>query len=131
MARTTHTPIHTVTTIVGRPFVVRYLPAGARYGVGGGLTASKPMVEFYDATHADDTAGDTGHGLPEGFGPLGQFTGGRYLVETLLGEDGYGSGHGGLDIGGAPWVIDAVTMDYVRVWLRATAERLEAAGASR
>lgn len=57
-----------------RVFVVRIVREGDRYGLNDCLTHDdpRPMIEFYDATYIGDK-----------FGPRGQFTGGRYFVETL------------------------------------------------
>lgn len=97
-----------ITNDAGRPFTVRFLATGDAYGRTNSLTADKPLVEFFDATYADEKA----------FGPLGQFVS-RYYVASLLGTDGYGRGTGGLDLnGGVPvWKVDAAAMATVRTWL--------------
>lgn len=118
------TPFITVTNDEGRTFAARYLPVGARYGRSNVLVAdNKPLVEFYDVSLADDQS----EADLTGFGPLGQFTGGRYYVETILGEDRWSSGEGGLILdGGVPvWTIDALAMQTVRDWLHATRANLE------
>lgn len=115
------TPIRTFTNQAGRVFAVRVIPSGARYGKGNALTnESEPMVEFYDATYADDsgmvTDGITG---VSGFGPLGQLVS-RYYVTDLVGVDGFKSFPGGLCLDGdnaEVWTIDALTMTRVRSWL--------------
>lgn len=113
------TPFRTYTNDKGRTFAVRYLPEGARYGRTNALTTDRPTVEFYDTTHADDASGENG----AGFGPLGQFTGARCYLDTLLGRDGYFSGKldqdglilddGNRDV----WSIDGATMRRVVAWL--------------
>lgn len=69
------------------------------------------LVEFYDRRFLID-------------GEHGQFTGGGYYVDTILGRDGFGRGEGGLCLdGGIPaWSIDEVTMSFVREWLAALAD---------
>lgn len=115
------TPYVTVTNREGRTFAVRYLPTGSLYGRRNAVgPADSPMVEFYDTTVADDTAGDYWQG-PHGFGPMGQFVS-RYYADTLLGRDRYGrgdTGEVGLDLyGGVPeWQLDAATMRTVLAWL--------------
>ena len=128
MAATTEVMLPEVTAVGvraanGVPFVVRVVSDGERYGRDGclvhgdpenkvfrGSDAGRPSVEFYDARYPD---------IDEWLG-LGQFTGARYFVSTLLGDDGYGSGTGGLDLVGyePSWKIDAQTMEFVRSWLR-------------
>lgn len=63
-------------------------------------------VEFYDRRYPID-------------GAHGQFTGGYYDVDTLLGRDEYGRADGGLVLAGdvAAWSVDAESMDAVRTWL--------------
>lgn len=111
-----------------RWFAVRYLPTGARYGRGNALAVEgEDLVEFWDLANADDTHGD--YGKRHGFGPLGQFTGGRYHVSTLLGEDEYSRAPidpfdppalvldgGNKDV----WTIDGASMAQVHAWLRTT-----------
>lgn len=115
----TRTPFRTFTNTRGRTFAVRVVPHGARYGrVNCLLNEDATLVEFYDTTYADDGHGD--YVVGTGFGALGQFTGGRYFLSTLLGTDGTaGGGTGGLCIdGGVPeWDVDAATMSEVRAWL--------------
>jgi hypothetical protein len=91
---------------------VRYLPKGARYGASRNRTVDRDMVEFYDLSLADDTAG-TG---PPGFGPLGQYIT-RYHVETLLANDRPDTGLN-LYLGIPAWSLDAAAMTIVRAWLR-------------
>lgn len=65
-----------------------------------------PIVEFYDRIGAVG-------------GKHGQFTGGYYDADTLLGRDGYGHADGGLNLYGGvdDWTVDADSMDLVRAWL--------------
>ena len=110
----------------GRPMNIRGLLPGDRYGLndclvwgedaGRGVTnpevkaklvakyGQMPGVEVYDATYENDPR----------FGNLGQFTTGRYYLETLL------EGSGGLcTCGHVPeWSIGAEEMANVRIWLR-------------
>lgn len=69
------------------------------------------LVEFYDRRFPID-------------GEHGQFTGGYYNVDTVLGRDGFGRGDGGLCLhGGVPdWSLDEVTMSAVREWVAALAD---------
>lgn len=124
------TPFMTVTssTLGERTFAVRYVPAGARYGLGNRLTTDQPLVEFYDTTYADDTADTDQHG----FGPLGQFVS-RYHPTSLLGEDhSMTGGVGGLLLDGAfrEWSVDAESMEKVREWVRETRDRFAAVAAA-
>ncbi len=66
-------------------------------------------VEFYD--HDQDHSK---------FGALGQFTGGRYYIDTIMGYDRYGRGEGGLVLHGAvpSWDICSDTMDTIRNWIK-------------
>lgn len=107
------TPLRTFTAQNGRTFTVRVLPPGARYGTGT-VYADAPMVEFYDATYADDSL----PGGPPGFGPWGQFVS-RYHGATLLEGTPEDAARRGLCLdGGVPqWTIDRVTMVKVRGWL--------------
>jgi len=79
-------------------WTVRFIQPGERYGAEGCLTAAAPMVEFYSAQYQHT--------------PLGQFTGGRYLLTTLL--DGT---RGALMLSMAHTVC-ASDMDTVRHWLQ-------------
>lgn len=102
-----------ITAANGTPFTVVYIPAG----VAGPNPARTPAsntrstVEFYDARHPHSEHG--------------QFTGGYYYVETILGTDEHarpGAGQGGLCLDGgnaSVWSLDAASMDVVRTWLRA------------
>ena len=100
----------TVINDEGRPWNIKILRKGDKYGRSNCLTHEdeRPLVEFYDALY----------GPEQGFDEEGQFVG-RYYVETILGEDGYGSCAGGLCLdGGIPcWNIDAVSMNLVREYL--------------
>lgn len=73
-----------------------------------------PTVEFYDRRYPNEFDGEHG-----------QFTGGSYHVDTILGRDNYGSGRGGLNLqGGADaWQVDAAAMEIVRAWLATLADR--------
>ena len=118
--------IFRTTSRTGRPMIINVLLPGDRYGLndclvwgedaGRGVTNPKtkamlvemygkmPGVEVYDATYENDPK----------FGPLGQFTGSRYYLETLLqGRDGLCTqGH-------VPeWSINAYEMNEVREFLR-------------
>jgi len=96
-----------ITNLEGRHFNVRILKAGDRYGRDDCLVhdAGMPSVEFFDATYEG-----TSHG------PLGQFTTGRYYVDTIL----EGPRLQGLNLYGAEpvWNIDGEAMGIVRDWLR-------------
>lgn len=97
-----------ITAANGVRFNVRILRNGARYGADHVLTweEDRPGVEFYDTRYPHTE--------------FGQFTGGRYYVDTILGRDGWGPYRGGLDLdGGIPaWRVDAESMTIVRAWLR-------------
>lgn len=69
------------------------------------------IVEFYDRRYLID-------------GEHGQFTGGYYDVDTILGRDEYGRADGGLCLhGGVPdWTLDDASMDLVRSWLALLAD---------
>lgn len=64
-----------ITNNKGREFIARVILTGEPYGRRDCLTHDKdePLIEFYDATYQDD----------DRFGPLGQFTGGRYYLRTF------------------------------------------------
>lgn len=97
-----------VTSSLGIIFKVRIIQKGDNYGTEFKLTydAEEPQVEFYDTRHPHTE--------------FGQFVS-RYYAKTLLGDDAYGSGSGGLDLQGgvATWKIDEAAMDQVRSWVRA------------
>lgn len=85
----------------GIPFRVVYVPPGQPSLNFPRLDADeRDLVEFYDLRYPHT--------------PDGQFTGGRYYVDTLLDADG------GLILdGGVPdWVVDWPNMQVVRGWLR-------------
>ena len=87
----------------GRPFTVRIVREGDRYGRGDCLIhdEDEAMVEFYDATYANNGR----------FGPHGQFVS-RYYISTLLESPHRGRGLG--LCGHEPaWTIDAGTMETV------------------
>lgn len=75
----------------------------------------KPIVEFYDMTTIDPK-----------FCPNGQFTGGQYYVDTILGKDDYGSGKYPLGLslqGDCPaWTVSAKEMKTVIAYLRSFEE---------
>jgi hypothetical protein len=84
----------------GVPFRVVFLP----FGDSENYPAAKsdvPVVEFYD--------------LRYDFTPDGQFTGGRYRLDTIM----EGNPFSGLvlDTGSPNWRIDGDTMHIIRKWL--------------
>ena len=117
----------TLQALSGRTLVAKILRPGDAYGLNDCLTwgadagsgivdpvsrakyananCMKLGIEFYDATYAGKS----------GFPKEGQFTGGRYYLETLL-----ESNNGGLCVhGGCPvWDIGASEMQKVRDWAR-------------
>lgn len=96
-------------------WTVRLIMPGDRYGEKDNLinTGNKPLVEFYDADYKGDSR----------FGSYGQFTGGRYYLETLQGKDGFSSGQGehrcelSLDASIPKWSVSAKDMDVIMDWL--------------
>lgn len=98
-------------------WTVRLIMPGDRYGEKDNLinTGSKPLVEFYDADYKGDPS----------FGPYGQFTGGRYYLETLQGKDGFSFGQGehrcelSLDGSIPKWTVSAKDMNVIMDWLDA------------
>ena len=89
------------------PFIIRLIEKGDNYGLDFCLTHNeeKNLVEFYDARypHTQITKDISG-----------QFTGGRYYVETLLEDENKLSKnglclHGGVD----RWNVDSNTMKQV------------------
>jgi hypothetical protein len=105
----------------GRMFTARYVAAGDTYNRDATAVADAPMVEFYDATYADDPRFEFG-GLR-----IGQFVS-RYFVDTLLpaavgrvSRDGYGvpPAQGlDLDFGIDVWKVDGPAIREVMEWLR-------------
>ena len=103
-------------------WTVRLIMPGDRYGEKDNLinTGSKPLVEFYDADYKGDPS----------FGPYGQFTGGRYYLETLQGKDGLYSGRGehrcelSLDDSIPKWTVSAADMNVIMDWLDARESQL-------
>lgn len=102
-----------VTARTGRRFRVIYLGEGERSPHYPAVIATTDhpgfrgdQVEVYDLTYADDPR----------FTVDGQFTGGRYLVDTLL--DAHDP-HRGINLYGGveAWRIDGPTWDDVIVWL--------------
>lgn len=94
--------------VTGIPFRVLAIPAGVAGPNPHRVPADNthPIVEFYDRRFPID-------------GEHGQFTGGYYDADTLLGRDGFGRADGGLCLhGGVPnWGVDKASMDLVRSWL--------------
>lgn len=103
-------------------WTVRLIMPGDRYGEKDNLinTGNKPLVEFYDADYKGDPS----------FGPYGQFTGGRYYLETLQGKDGLYSNRGehrcelSLDDSIPKWTVSAADMNVVMDWLDASEAQL-------
>jgi len=90
-----------------KTFVFRVVRKGERYGTERALRHDEPepLVEVFDAKCAGR----------DGFDELGQFTGGRYYLSTLLGA----SPHEplALDMGIAQWTVSAPAMKAVHAWL--------------
>lgn len=101
--------LHTVTPAGGRPFHVRLVATGERYGLDDCLVHDRaiPMVEFYDASQD----------LVK-FGPRGQFVS-RYYLTTLLDVKG------GLDLhcGEPAWQLDAAALASALRWVGEQATR--------
>ena len=103
-------------------WTVRLIMPGDRYGEKDNLinTGNKPLVEFYDADYKRDPS----------FGPYGQFTGGRYYLETLQGKDGLYSNQGehrrelSLDDSISKWTVSAKDMNVIMDWLDARESQL-------
>lgn len=91
------------TDLNGRPWFVQVVKQGDSYGLDDCLMHEEeaPSVEFWD-----------GQQDPEKFGPIGQFTGGRYYMKTILEhEEGYGLNlNGGVPV----WSIDGPTMTAIK-----------------
>lgn len=129
------TPTMAIQAGSGRYFAVRYLPIGARYGRGNVLNVTDgDQVEFWDLSDADDSDGDLATTADRhGFGPLGNFTGGRYFVATLLDEVSSSARRDlretGLCLqGGVPaWSVDGGSMRVILSWMRRTRAELVAA----
>lgn len=101
-----------VTATNGIRFQARILRKGDGYGADG----QGPLV------WEDERAGVEFFDMRYPFTEFGQFTGGRYYVETVLANHENGdheSAWGGLVLdGGVPdWKIDAAAMFVVRQWL--------------
>lgn len=97
-------------TRTGIAFTMRLVREGDRYGRGMCLTHdnAKALVEFYDARYPfdKDPAGEV----------LGQFTGGRYYVDTILKSP---NAELCLDGGNADvWTLDAPAFALARETLR-------------
>lgn len=103
-------------------WTVRLIMPGDRYGEKDNLinTGNKPLVEFYDADYKGDPS----------FGLYGQFTGGRYYLETLQGKDGLYSNQGehrcelSLDDSIPKWTVSAKDMNVIMDWLDAREAQL-------
>ena len=101
-------------------FLVRLIMPGDRYGADRGFgwlqkehpdldadqmvkinDNQEPLIEFNEVTNNDTWPRHAK------FGPLGQFTGGRYMLSTM--RERYQAGHGGLNLDGAVprWSIDS------------------------
>lgn len=109
--------IMSVTANSGIRWNVRILRDGDKYGLNDRLIVGSSdlegpglLVEFYDSRYPHTR--------------FGQFVS-RYSVDTIIGLDGYGSGHGGLDLNfdEPSWKIDTWTMGIVRNWLINQASR--------
>lgn len=90
--------ITTVVSPTGRPFNVRLVHEGERYGRDGVLTHDEPdpLIEFYDGARAGD--------WPDAFsGNLGQFVS-RYYLSTLAETTWWGDGLC-LDGGVPEWTV--------------------------
>lgn len=107
-----------------KPFAVVIVRPGERYGRDFCLVNEKDahgdgstMVEFWDLDHK--------HGpVRPGSPVLGQFTGSRYYLSTLL-EDGGRTGRGlNLDGGIPAWTVDGLAMDEVGNWLLGVQSRI-------
>ena len=103
-------------------WTIRLIMPGDRYGEKDNLTntGNKPLVEFYDADYKGNPS----------FGPYGQFTGGRYYLETLQGKDGLYSNQGehrcelSLDDSIPKWTVSAKDMNVIMDWLDAREAQL-------
>jgi hypothetical protein len=89
-------------------FNVRVVNKGDKYGRDFVLThkEDKPLVEFYDSRYPHTE--------------FGQFVS-RYYVETILGNDRWGSGEGALILDGGnrdQWTVSEKDMDTVREFLK-------------
>lgn len=107
-------PRVTVTSARGVPFLVLFDPA-------------TEMVEFWDLRCSMPHFSGTERARMNGAKMPGRFTGGRYIVTTLIGGgDGPQADHNewrALDLGDGSepdWRIDSHTMHLVRQWLRFT-----------
>jgi hypothetical protein len=96
----------------GRPWILRVVPQGGRYGLDDCLTWDdpSPLVEFYDARGIDR------------FGPRGQFAS-RYRLAELAGHEGGLLLHGGVP----EWSVSAETVSIAVGLARNVAEGLEVA----
>jgi hypothetical protein len=108
----------------GRPFRLRIVRKGDRYGLNCCKVHDQddPLVEFYDASY----------GPEDGFGPLGQFTGSRYCLSTLIGKGTLIK----ISIEGLPldlcgdveaWTVDGSVTSQVMRWVRHELARVRVA----
>ena len=103
-------------------WTVRLIMPGDHCGSEDCMTnnCGKPLVEFYDADYKNKGS----------FGSYGQFTGGRYFLETLQGKDGFSSGGGehrrelSLDDSIPKWTVSAKDMNVIMDWLDAREAQL-------
>lgn len=103
-------------------WTVRLIMPGDHCGSEDCMTnnCGKPLVEFYDADYKNKGS----------FGSYGQFTGGRYFLETLQGKDGFSSGGGehrrelSLDDSIPKWTVSAADMNVIMDWLDARESQL-------
>lgn len=105
------TPVRTFTDEQDRPFTVRAVPAGARYGHDDRQVSDRAQVEFYDAAGTEVIPDDPGY--PGGRDdPLGAFTLRRTYADMIT--------HVGpltLRDGTDAWQVDTHTMRHVTRWL--------------
>lgn len=86
-------------------FRVLYIPVGVEHPHFPAVKHEKPIVEFYDREHMHT--------------PDGQFTGGRYYIETLLEDSERLRKHGLCLHGGVPeWVVSTTEMEEVLNWMK-------------
>lgn len=103
-------------------WTVRLIMPGDHCGSEDCMTnnCGNPLVEFYDADYKNKGS----------FGSYGQFTGGRYFLETLQGKDGFSSGGGehrcelSLDDSIPKWTVSAADMNVIMDWLDAREAQL-------
>jgi len=93
-------------------FRVLYIPVGVEHPHFPAVKHEKPIVEFYDMLYQHT--------------PDGQFTGGRYYIETLL-EDSERLRVTGLSLEGSipSWVIFPTEMNNTLNWIEALQKESE------